>query len=248
VTQQTDHLRELYVEAFERLAPKRPIPEIHVSFYPYIGINHTIRVRDGSVYVRVGDICHDMPLACHRGLAYILTGKLLRKKIPQGAREVYSAFIKSTMIRERASENKKARGRKVMTTSKGKVYDLDHIFESLNSHYFAGKIPKPTLTWSAKKTYRILGHHDATHDHVAISRSLDETDVPRYVVEYVVFHEMLHIAHPTKHVNGRRYNHTAAFKNDERKFAFFDQAELWIERNVRRLKRNVRSERRRQPL
>ena len=240
MTPQPDQLRELYVEAFERLAPKRAIPEIHVSFYPYIGINHTIRVRDGKVFVRVGEICHDMPLACHRGLAYILTGKLLRKKIPEGAREVYSAFIKSTMIRERASENKKARGRKVVTTSKGNVYDLDKIFESLNRHYFANKISRPALTWSAKKTYRILGHHDATHDHVAISRSLDDEGVPRYVVEYVVFHEMLHIAHPTQHVNGRRYNHTAAFKKDERKFKYFDEAERWIERNVRRLKRNVK--------
>jgi hypothetical protein len=189
------------------------------------------------VFVRVGDICHDMPLACHRGLAYILTGKLLRKKIPAGAREVYSAFVKSAMIRKRASDSKRARGRKVMTTSKGSVYDLDQIFEVLNRDYFAGKIPKPALTWSAKKTYRILGHHDATHDHVAISKSLDAKDVPRYVVEYVVFHEMLHIAHPTKHINGRRYNHTAAFKRDERKFAYFEEAEKWIERNVRRLKR-----------
>ena len=237
MTKDADHLREFYVEAFERLAPKRPTPDIHVTFYPYIGINHTIRVREGRVYVRVGDICHDMPLACHRGLAYILTGKLLRKKIPAGAREVYSAFVKSPAIRERASENKRTKGRKVVTTSKGSVYDLDQIFEVLNTGYFAGMIPKPALTWSAKKTYRILGHHDSTHDHIAISRSLDSVDVPRYVVEYVVFHEMLHIAHPTKHINGRRYNHTTAFKRDERKFAYFDQAERWIERNVRRLKK-----------
>ena len=237
---QTEQIRELYREAFQWYDRKRDVPVIQVSFYPYIGINHTIRVRDGKVFVRVGVICHDMPLACHRGLAYILTGKLLRKKIPEGAREVYSAFIKSTMIRERASENKKARGRKVVTTSKGNVYDLEQIFESLNRHYFSNKISKPALTWSAKKTYRILGHHDATHDHVAISRSLDDEGVPRYVVEYVVFHEMLHIAHPTQHVNGRRYNHTAAFKKDERKFKYFDEAERWIERNVRRLKRNVK--------
>ena len=237
MTKDANHLREFYVEAFELLAPKRPTPDIHVTFYPYIGINHTIRVRDGRVYVRVGDICHDMPLACHRGLAYILTGKLLRKKIPPGAREVYSAFVKSQAIRERASDNKRARGRKVVTTSKGMVYDLDEIFERLNHRYFNNTIAKPALTWSAKKTYRILGHHDATHDHVAISRSLDSADVPRYVVEYVVFHEMLHIAHPTKHINGRRYNHTAAFKRDERKFAHFDEAERWIERNVRKLKK-----------
>jgi hypothetical protein len=232
VPELNDQLVDLYVEAFGRLDPKRPIPPIHVSFYPYIGINHTIRVRGGEVYVRIGKICVDMPLPCHRGLAYILVGKLLRKKIPAGAREVYSAFSKSALIRERAHASKRERGRKVVTTSKGSVYDLDDIFASLNGHYFGGMIPKPALTWSARKT--------ATHDHVAISRSLDSVDVPRYVVEYVVFHEMLHIAHPTKHVNGRRYNHTTAFKKDERKFASYEEAERWIERNVRRLKKEAK--------
>ena len=216
------------------------MPEIEVSYYPYIGINHTIRIREGRILVRIGEVCRDMPPASHRGLAYILTGKLLRRKIPDGARQVYSAYIDTPEVRERANHSKRTRGRKVVTTTKGHVYDLDEIFESLNRLYFGRPIPKPVLTWSARKTYRILGHHDATHDHVAISKSLDNADVPRYVVEYVLFHEMLHIAHPTQHINGRRYNHTAAFKRDERMFQYFSEAERWIERNVRKMKREAK--------
>ena len=232
-----EQIRELYEEAFRWYDPKRAVPLIEPSFYPYVGINHTIRIRDGRIFVRIGEICREMPLGAHKGLAYILIGKLLRKKIPTGAREVYSKFVKTTEVREKAADNKRAKGRKVVTTSKGVVYDLDEIFADLNGKYFGDAIPKPALTWSAKKTYRILGHHDATHDHIAISKSLDTTDTPRYVVEYVVFHEMLHIAHPTIHAGGRRYNHTAAFKRDEQKFAYYDEAERWIERNVRRLKK-----------
>ncbi len=240
MTPEPERLEELYTDAFRWFAPRRSVPPIHVSFYPYIGINHTIRIRDGEIFVRIGEICREMPLACHKGLAYILTGKLLRKKIPAGAREVYSAYIKSEFIRNKAAVSKKERGRKVVTTSKGAVYDLDEIFAELNVQYFGNAIQEPVLTWSANKTYRILGHHDATHEHIAISRSLDSTDVPRYVVEYVVFHEMLHIHHPTRHVNGRKYNHTAAFKRDERKFAYYEEAEKWIERNVRRLKKEAK--------
>jgi hypothetical protein len=240
VTNGLDQVRGYYAEAFSWYAPKRVVPPIHISFYPYININHTIRLRGEEIFVRIGNICSDMPLASHKGLAYILVGKLLRKKIPPGAREIYDAFVRSNTVRERALANKRARGRKVVTTAKGSVYDLDEIFESVNRTYFAGAIPKPALTWSSRKTYRILGHHDAAHDHVAISVSLDSDKVPRYVVEYVLFHEMLHIAHPTQHVNGRRYNHTPAFKRDERKFAHFEEAERWIERNVRRLKKEAK--------
>jgi Zn-finger nucleic acid-binding protein len=39
---------------------------------------------------------------------------------------------------------------------------------------------------------------------------------------------MLHIKHPTKIINGRRYSHTAAFRRDERDFDFFEQSERWI--------------------
>lgn len=230
----------LYEQAFRWYSPRKPIPLVHVTFYPYVGINHTIRIRNGEIFVRIGDICSEMPLACHKGLAFILVGKLLRKQIPAGADEVYSAYIKTEHIREKATENKRSKGRKVVTSSRGEVYDLDEIFDEVNAAYFRDAIPKPILTWSARKTYRILGHHDATHDHVAISRSLDSTNVPRYIVEYVLFHEMLHIAHPTKHVNGRRHNHTAAFKRDERKFKYYEKAERWIENNVRRLKREAK--------
>lgn len=239
MTDLIDQITEFYAEAYRYYDPKRKTPPVHVVFYPYIGINHTIRIRGGEIFVRVGEICREMPLNSHRGLAYVLLGKLLRKRIPPGAREVYSAYIKTEEVRLKAQSSKRARGRKVVTTSKGSVYDLDEIFARLNETYFRNAVPKPALTWSAKKTFRILGHHDATHDHITISRSLDSASVPLYVVEYVVFHEMLHIAHPTRHVNGRRYNHTPAFKNDERKFAYFEEAERWIERNVRRLKREV---------
>jgi predicted metal-dependent hydrolase len=230
-------VRDIYAETFRRLdAEARTPSSIHVAYYPYIGINHTIRVRNSEVYVRIAEMCSDMPVDAHRALSVILVSKLLRRKVPKTVDRIYSEYANSDAVRDRASTSKRTRGRKVITSSKGDVYDLDEIFDVMNVRYFRGVIPKPVLTWSAKKTYRILGHHDAHHDHIAISRSLDSIDVPRFVVEYVIFHEMLHIAHPTKHINGRRHNHTPAFRRDEKKFAHYDRAESWIERNVGRLK------------
>jgi hypothetical protein len=236
-------LREIYENTFARLDPSRQKPLIDVRYYPYIGINHTIRVRNGRVFVRVSEICSDMPLAAQQGLADILVSKLLRKRIPQDSQENYARFIRSREIRERASARRREHGRKVITAPNGSIYDLNEIFDRLNTDYFKNAVPKPVLTWSARPTYRILGHHDSTHDTIVISRSLDSADVPRYVVEHVVFHEMLHIVHPTRHQNGRRFNHTPAFRLDERKFAHFREAESWIERNVRRLKRNIKRSR-----
>lgn len=238
-----EQIKKFYEEAFQTLGGKRAAPGVEVRFYPYIGINHTIRVRSDKVFVRIAEVCREMPPDAQKALAYILVAKLLRKKVPAEARKIYSSFVKTQEMQAKAAENKRAKGRKVITTSKGETYDLDRIFERVNLLYFQNSIPKPVLTWSAQKTFRILGHHDSTHETIVISRSLDSRKVPQYVVEYVVFHEMLHIHHPTTHRNGRRYNHTPAFRRDERKFAFYDEAEKWIESNVKNLKRNAKRER-----
>lgn len=235
-----EKLAGFYREAFQTYDRERKPPEVDVRFYPYIGINHTIRIRNGQVFVRIAEVCRQMPDDGQRALAYILVAKLYRRRVPKRARDVYSSYATDADIREQAAENKRVRGRKVVTTDKGEFFDLSAIFDHLNAQYFNRSLPKPVLTWSARKTYRILGHHDATHETIVVSRSLDSKDTPKFVVEYIVFHEMLHIHHPTVHHNGRRYNHTAAFRADEEKFEHFDAAERWIEQNVRRLKRNAK--------
>lgn len=240
--QKIEQIKTFYREAFQTLSRKSEVPAINVEFYPYIGINHTIRVRDGKVFVRLAEVCREMPLDVQKALAFILVSKLLRKKIAPVVSETYRGFIKNVELREKVLDNKRAKGRKVITTAKGEFYDLNEIFAHLNQIYFDGKIPAPTLTWSARKTFRILGHHDAAHETIVISKSLDDAKTPKYVVEFIVFHEMLHIFHPTQYRDGRRYNHTPQFRRDERKFAYFKEAESWIERNIKRLKKNVQAE------
>ncbi|MCC6825331.1 MAG: M48 family metallopeptidase [Acidobacteria bacterium] len=237
-------IKEFYEEAFARYEPERTIPVVRVSFYPYIGINHTVRIRDGVILVRIGTICSDMPLPLQRALAYILVGKLFGKRIPAAARNAYNEYVRSDQMHERARQSRRSRARKVVTSSKGEIYDLDELFDELNRVYFGNTLAKPTLTWSAKRTYRLLGHHDETLDHITVSRSFDSASVPRYVVSYILFHEMLHIFHPTQYVNGRRRNHTPAFRRDEKKFRHYASAERWIENNTARMKRAAKRKKR----
>lgn len=233
-------VEQIYAEAFAYYTPERSVPAINVDYYPYIGINQTIRVRDGAVFVRIAELCREMPRDAHRGLAYILVGKLLRKRIPPAIRAAYDRYSRSDELRAAADASKRSRGRKVITSSVGDVYDLVSIFDELNYEYFSGRIEPPTLSWSAKRTFRILGHHDRTHGHISISRSLDDRQVPRFVVEYVMFHEMLHIVHPAKIVGGRRYNHTPEFRRDEKRFRSFTAANEWIEQNAAKMKRRAK--------
>lgn len=244
MTQNLQQIKVFYEESFKIFDARREVPEIDVRFYPYIGINHTIRVRDGKVFVRIAEICRQMPLDAQKALAFILVAKLLRKKVPTKAREVYLNFIKTREIRDQATENKKTRGRKIITSAQGDVYNLDEIFDDINEIYFRDAIAKPVLSWSSGETYRILGHHDSTHKTIIISKSLDNSQVPLYVVEYIVYHEMLHIFHPVEIRNGRRVVHSPQFKHNEKKFQYFEEAESWIEKNVRNLRKKVLKQKR----
>ncbi len=225
-------IENFYKDAFRTLDKKKKVPEIVVEFYPYIGIKHTIRQRGDTIFIRLSELCRDAPDDAQKSLAFILVGKILKKKIPRDAENAYLDFAKSAEMREKSLENKIAKGRKIITDSKGDVYDLNKIFDSLNRDYFASDLPKPTLSWSARKTFRRLGHYDSAHETIIISKTLDDKKVPEFVVEFVVYHEMLHIFHPTQIKNGRRYHHTPEFQRDEEKFENFHEAEDWIDKNI----------------
>jgi hypothetical protein len=238
-----EQITEIYRNVLFSIDSTQKAP-LKVEFYPYVGISNRIRRRDGLLFVRISDLLRDAPIEFHTALAQILIRKLYRRRVSARDLQIYRDYLRQVHIHEKTIENRRARGRKIVTTPKGEIYDLDEIFLFLNQIYFQNSLPKPVLTWSAKKTFRILGHHDSTHKTIAISKSLDDHRVPRYVVEYVVYHEMLHIKHPTVYQNGRRYNHTPAFRRDEENFAYFEEAEMWIKQNVNSLKRQIKRNKR----
>jgi hypothetical protein len=70
---------------------------------------------------------------------------------------------------------------------------------------------------------------------IRIHCSLDRSFVPRFFVEAVVFHEMLHQVHEIPVVNGRHHFHTPAFRAHERTFEWAEAAERWEKENLNRL-------------
>jgi hypothetical protein len=64
----------------------------------------------------------------------------------------------------------------------------------------------------------MLGHFDPSHNAIIISRIFDRPDQPVLAVEYVMFHEMLHLRYPVDHNGARRRVHTKEFREAEKKF------------------------------
>ena len=239
------HLKRVFCDAFRQLstARKRFQPEmtaIEVKFYPYAGLHHTIRIRAGRVFVRISDLLDAAPPEVMRALAFLLVARVLSRKTPRDQERIYRAYAFSPEVLRASDIARRQRGRKVISSARGRVYDLERMFSRLNRRYFDDGIERPVLTWSQRRARSILGHHDGAHNTITISKSLDSADVPEWFVEYILFHEILHIKHRARVINGRRYYHTPAFRAEERSYPRYEQAQEWLDRVIRK-NREVRA-------
>jgi len=80
------------------------------------------------------------------------------------------------------------------------------------------------LGWSRQASRSMLGHFDPSHNAIIISRIFDRADIPVLALEYVMFHEMLHLRFPVDHAGLRRKVHTKEFRAAEREFPRLKEA------------------------
>ena len=124
----------------------------------------------------------------------------------------------------------KVRGRKHLASPRGAVYDLERIFEDLNRRFFHGLLGRPHLSWSRGHARNSLGHYDPAHNTIVVSRVFDHPRVPGFALEYLLYHEMLHLKHPVKLRGSRRCVHSAEFQAEEDLFPQVEAAKAFLKR------------------
>jgi hypothetical protein len=112
----------------------------------------------------------------------------------------------------------------------GENVDLNLVFDRVNREYFHGVLEKPQLTWSQKKSYRRLGTYAAQTDTVTISRTFDNGMCPNCAIDFIMYHELLHKKMGVKRANSGKHNHTKLFKEYEKQFRSYAQANEFINR------------------
>ncbi len=206
------------------------MPALDVRFRRFVSLNTTIRLREGQLIVRLSDLLQSAPDSVHEAIAHILLAKLYRKPINRGHADRYRRYTRSDVVSRQAERTRQERGRKQITTAAGSMYDLDEVFEAVNTRFFHGLLGRPVLTWSGHEARRLLGHYDAAHNTIMVSRVFDRPQVPRLAIEYLMYHEMLHLKHPVKVRGGRRCVHSREFQAEERLFPGFEEAKAMLRR------------------
>lgn len=206
------------------------MPELAVEFFAFANITNTIRMREGKLFVRLSDLLEGAPPAVLRAIAHILLAKMYRKPVEAPHATRYRRYISGHDISRKAHLLRQMRGRKRIESAQGQTYDLEKVFDDLNERFFYGLLARPRMTWSRDHARNRLGHYDPAHNAIVVSRVFDHPRVPCYAVEYIVYHEMLHLRHPVKLRGSRRCVHSAEFQAEEKLFPQLRDAKLFLKR------------------
>jgi predicted metal-dependent hydrolase len=180
---------------------------------------------------------------------------------PPEVLQAVAAFLESRKGSDRAREALAAirqhfavhrperRARHPALRPEGVVYDLREITADLNQRYFGNRL-KVGVTWGRssggaahhcrrRRTASLqLGSYSYEDRLIRLHGVLDQPGIPRYVIEAVVFHELLHADMPPVVQNGRRCFHTPEFRRRERAYRHLDKADRWIQEHLPELLRD----------
>jgi hypothetical protein len=221
---------EIISRVFRELKPRTKPPAIRVEFCPFANADSFIRLTTDGIHVRITDLLEGAPAPVLEALAYILLGKLFRRPIARAYTHRYRLYLNRRDMRRHMHLIRQLRGRKFISGPAGVHHNLEQIFEELNIRFFDGLMGRPLLGWSRRRSRSMLGHFDPSHNAIILSRIFDTPDIPRLALEYVVFHEMLHLRYPVDHNGARRRVHTREFRAAEKAFPQLREAKEMLKR------------------
>jgi hypothetical protein len=215
---------------FTRLGCHGRPPQFSVEFYPYANLSHTIRLRDADAIARLSDVLRDAPLAVIEATAAVLLGRLYRRRVPHELLHAYREFSAAPSTERRIRRLRQHRARRPTLPARGRTHDLAPLFATLNEQYFGGRLHRPGLAWSARIWRRQLGCFDPGLDLIVLNVRLDQPGTPQYVVESILFHEMLHVKHPLRVARCGLEIHSLEFRREEKRFVHYDRARRYLKR------------------
>ncbi|MFH0834827.1 MAG: M48 family peptidase [Candidatus Micrarchaeota archaeon] len=207
---------------------------VDARFRRRAGLGASVRLRSGKISASVSDGYAAAPRSVLVGLALSLMSKIYHRRVTSPYIDDYKEFSSRESVSKLHDALRRGRGRKRTEGAVGRAYDLGEILTRVRVEYadvLAGVVSSPSIVWSSHRGSRVLGFHDSAFSQIVINRILDNPRVPEFVVEYVVFHELLHCKHRVLFQRGksmRRTVHSGDFKKDEKKFRFYAAANAWL--------------------
>lgn len=209
---------DLLIEAFSELYPEKALTLTPILKYSgkFRGFNANIRQRGSVVTVALSKQWRSVSKDIQIGLIQDLMGRLWKDRKSTSNIQLYNAFMRNVHV----------------AVPKTKTDDiLDASFKRNNERFFNGMMQVTNFEWMDGT--RTLGLYEYGTDTIKMTRLLK--DHPE-LMDYVMYHEMLHKKHKFKSSPGRHHHHSKEFKEDEAKFGDTETLEKQISSVIRKKK------------
>lgn len=188
-------------EAFKRLYPNKEFnyeAKIKYSF-KFNDYNANVKYRGNRIEFGLSKKWKPISKEIQIGLIQSLFNKMLKTKITTTNTDLYNSFIKRVHYTVEKTETDPI---------------LEESFERVNQRYFYGLIEKPNLKFGKASSTK-LGSYEYGSDTIIISNIFRDY---QELLDYIMYHEVLHKKHKFYNKNGRSYHHTKEFKKREKEF------------------------------
>jgi hypothetical protein len=216
---------------------KRDRVELEISLLDDTMNYYTTSYEDGVLSIEVNEIFLGASNDILEAFALVILSKFYRVTYPPSLWKKVTRYLYTDEVVARAQASFLEKEETIDPDPDGDCYDLNHVFDTVNSRYFDGRAEKPALAWSRRQWYAKFGYYMEDHNAIVISKILDNYSIPRFVLEYVMFHELLHMIHGHLNISGASESHHYYFKTDEKKFERREEAEEWLEKIYKRKRR-----------
>lgn len=120
---------------------------------------------------------------------------------------------------------------------KGEHFDLNRLLKRARGLLDEPELDDIAITWGrdgrGSKTIR-FGSFDFDQRLIRVHPALDEDWVPRYFVEFIIYHELLHAVCPPEADQQNRRIHTDEFQRLEKQFPRYEDAMEWESEHLQR--------------
>jgi len=111
--------------------------------------------------------------------------------------------------------------------------ELAGSFSRMNDKYFYGTIEQPNLEWGTISKTK-LGSYNFKNDTISISKVF--RDMELVLLDFVMYHEMLHKKCKYKNKGGRNSFHDSNFRKMEKEFENHDEVDKLLKKRLRNVK------------
>jgi hypothetical protein len=227
------HRTTLQVESLHPKFPRRLRSlQVEVRYYNLPGL-YSSQVIDGRLLLVANEAFIEAPPDVMENMLWAVLRSKQSRKEPLAAVRQFADTQPFIDLAQKVNNSPLAEGDE---GSRGQYHDLKAAFQRVNRQYFKNQMATPRLVWGQRLSGRKLGHYQPATDTVQVSRTLDNPDVPGFVVDFIIYHELLHKQFGVQVSGGRRYSHTPDFKQAERHFMRFNEAQNFLNRIGENLK------------